>query len=128
MQDSDIDRKRFKAIGHSLKPVIIVSHKGLSANIRNEIDRALSDHELIKIKILTAKRADRDDISKEICRHRFPALVAFHDERIAMVHSSIALIPRLGLRVRQLVLVLLHAILVKIAPLLYLNCFSDHGS
>ena len=69
MQDSDIDRKRFKAIGHSLKPVIIISHKGLSANIRNEIDRALSDHELIKIKILTAKRADRDDISKEICRH-----------------------------------------------------------
>ena len=69
MQDSDIDRKRFKAIGHSLKPVIIISHKGLSANIRNEIDRALSDHELIKIKILTAKPADRDDISKEICRH-----------------------------------------------------------
>ena len=69
MQDSDIDRKRFKAIGHSLKPVIIISHKGLSANIRNEIDRALSDHELIKIKILTAKRADRDDISEEICRH-----------------------------------------------------------
>lgn len=69
MQDSDIDRKRFKAIGHSLKPVIIISHKGLSANISNEIDRALSDHELIKIKILTAKRADRDNISKEICRH-----------------------------------------------------------
>ena len=69
MQDSDIDRKRFKAIGHSLKPVIIISHKGLSANIRNEIDRALSDHELIKIKILTANRADRDNISKEICRH-----------------------------------------------------------
>ena len=69
MQDSDIDRKRFKAIGHSLRPVIIISHKGLSANIRNEIDRALSDHELIKIKILTAKRADRDDISKEICQH-----------------------------------------------------------
>ena len=69
MKDSDIDRKSFKAIGHSLKPVIIISHKGFSANIRNEIDRALSDHELIKIKILTAKRADRDDISKEICRH-----------------------------------------------------------
>ena len=69
MQDSDIDRKRFKAIGHSLKHVIIISHEGLSANMRNEIDRALSDHELIKIKILTAKRADRDDISKEICRH-----------------------------------------------------------
>ena len=69
MQDSDIDRKRFKAIGHSLKPVIIISHKGLSANISNEIDRALSDHELIKIKILTANRADRDNISKEICRH-----------------------------------------------------------
>ena len=69
MKDSDIDRKSFKAIGHSLKPVIIISHKGLSANISNEIDRALSDHELIKIKILTAKRADRDNISKEICRH-----------------------------------------------------------
>ena len=69
MPGSKIDRKHFKAIGHSLKPIVIVSHRGLSANIHNEIDRALSDHELIKIKILTAKRTDRDDISKEICRH-----------------------------------------------------------
>ena len=69
MQDSNSDRIRLKAIGHSLKPIIIISHKGLSANIENEIDRALNDHELIKIKILTAKRADRDDVSKEICRH-----------------------------------------------------------
>ena len=68
MQDSDIDRKRFKAIGHTLKPVIIISHKGLSANISNEIDRALSDHELIKIKVDALEKVDRVALAADLAR------------------------------------------------------------
>ena len=96
MQDLKIDRKRFKAIGHSLKPIVIVSHRGLSANIQNEIDRALSDHELIKIKILTAKRTDRDDISQEICRYHNAEYIQGIGHVILIYRSSKNTTPRLS--------------------------------
>ena len=69
MQNSIREKKYLKAIGHRLKPVVIVSHKGLSDNIKSEIDRALNDHELIKIKIIATHREDRKEITKQICKH-----------------------------------------------------------
>ena len=42
--------KNFRSIGHHLSPIIIIVN-GLSDNINAEIDRALNDHELIKIKV-----------------------------------------------------------------------------
>tara|TARA_B100001029_G_C15054555_1_gene453326 strand:- start:1499 stop:1810 length:312 start_codon:yes stop_codon:yes gene_type:complete len=69
MQNSIREKKYLTTIGHNLKPVVIVSHKGLSDNIKGEIDRALNDHELIKIKIIAAQRGDRKQIIKQICKH-----------------------------------------------------------
>ena len=69
MQNSTREKKDLKAIGHLLKPVVIVSHKGLTDNLKGEIDRALNDHELIKIKIITTHREDRKEITKQICKH-----------------------------------------------------------
>jgi len=40
-----------KGAAHSLKPVVILGSKGLTPEVIAEIDRALIDHELIKIKI-----------------------------------------------------------------------------
>ena len=69
MHNSIREKKYLKAIGHALKPIVIVSHKGLADSIKDEIDRALNDHELIKIKINTAQREDRIEITKQICLH-----------------------------------------------------------
>ena len=69
MQNSIREKKYLKAIGHTLKPIVIVSHKGLADSIKDEIDRALNDHELIKIKIITTHREDRKEITKQICKH-----------------------------------------------------------
>tara|TARA_B100001029_G_C14995475_1_gene414743 strand:+ start:818 stop:1126 length:309 start_codon:yes stop_codon:yes gene_type:complete len=69
MQNSIHDKKYLKAIGHTLKPVVTVSHKGLTDNVIGEIDRALCDHELIKIKIIASQREDRKKITKQICQH-----------------------------------------------------------
>ena len=44
-------KKSLKALAHSLEPVVIVGQKGISESVVAEIDRALSDHELIKIKV-----------------------------------------------------------------------------
>ena len=67
MRISNQQKKHFRAIGHNLRPVITVSHKGLTDSIGNEIDRALNDHELIKIKINTRVRENRKEITSQIC-------------------------------------------------------------
>ena len=38
--------KRLKSIGHELKPIVMIGNKGITPAISEEIDRALSDHEL----------------------------------------------------------------------------------
>ena len=46
-----IERKRqMRAIGHHLKPIVWISERGLSPSLLGELNRALADHELIKIK------------------------------------------------------------------------------
>ena len=49
-------KKNLRGQAHHLKPVVIVADKGLSETVVAEIERALNDHELIKIKL----RGDRD--------------------------------------------------------------------
>ncbi len=63
---SNADKKRFRKIGHSLNPIITIAEKGLSENIRLEIDRALNDHELIKVK-LVCNRDEKKGLADTIC-------------------------------------------------------------
>jgi len=51
------EKKRLRTIGHALKPVVTVAGAGLSEGVLAEIDRALNDHELIKIKFSVGDRA-----------------------------------------------------------------------
>ena len=52
------EQKRFKAIGHSLKPVVTIAGNGLSDAVISELNRAITDHELIKVRV---NADDRDD-------------------------------------------------------------------
>lgn len=60
-------KKQYRAIGHSLKPVVIVAENGLSEGVLNELKRALRDHELIKIKISVEDREDKKVLIDEVC-------------------------------------------------------------
>ena len=60
-------KKRFKAIGHQLKPVVTIGENGLSEGVLGELDRALNDHELIKIKLAVTEREDRRALIDELC-------------------------------------------------------------
>ena len=46
-----MDNRQLRAIGHNLKPVVIIGSGGLSEGVLAELNRALNDHELIKVKI-----------------------------------------------------------------------------
>ena len=44
-------KKHYRAIGHILDPIVTIAGKGLSETVVTELNRALDDHELIKIRI-----------------------------------------------------------------------------
>jgi RNA-binding protein len=67
MSLSSEQRREYRAIAHNLKPVIIVGDKGLTENLQEELERALNDHELIKIKIASQDREARQQAVTELC-------------------------------------------------------------
>lgn len=52
---------------HHLKPIVIVGNKGLTDMVIQEIDRALDDHELMKIRIHTQNREELAKNTVDIC-------------------------------------------------------------
>ena len=60
-------KKHYRTIGHKLKPVVTVAGRGLTDSVINEIDRALEDHELIKIKMAISDRQLRQSLTETLC-------------------------------------------------------------
>lgn len=65
---SNDNKKRFRSIGHGLKPVVMVAGNGLSEGVYAELERALLDHELIKVKLAIEDREARRATIEQICR------------------------------------------------------------
>lgn len=59
-------RKRLKQIAHHLQPVVTVGDSGVSEAVIAEADRALKDHELIKVKLHSADREERAEQSETL--------------------------------------------------------------
>ncbi|OTG86175.1 RNA-binding protein [Acinetobacter sp. ANC 4558] len=60
------ERKRLRQIGHALNPVVMIGDKGLTESVVEELNRALNDHELIKIKIAGEDREARSALILEV--------------------------------------------------------------
>ena len=63
-------KKQFKSIGHHLKPVLIVADNGVTEGVLAELERALNDHELIKIQLRITEREDRLAVIDELYKAR----------------------------------------------------------
>lgn len=61
------ERSHLKARAHALEPVVQIGQAGLTDNVVAEIDRALAAHELIKVRVGIADRAERADLCEAIC-------------------------------------------------------------
>ncbi len=59
-------KKRFRTLGHNLNPIVMVAGNGLSENIQLEVDRALEDHELIKVKFAVGDRELKRQLIREL--------------------------------------------------------------
>ena len=79
-------KKQFKSIGHHLKPVLIVADNGVTEGVLSELERALNDHELIKVQLRISEREDRLAVIEALCQ-------ASHAE-LAQVIGKMALLYR----------------------------------
>lgn len=54
-------RRYLRALAHELRPVVIIGQRGVTASVVRQVDGALEDHELIKVKIGAECPVDRDE-------------------------------------------------------------------
>ncbi|BFM21771.1 ribosome assembly RNA-binding protein YhbY [Gilvimarinus japonicus] len=66
MSSNSERKKQFRSLGHNLKPIVTIADNGLSEGVLSELNRALDDHELIKVKLALTEREDRQQITDEI--------------------------------------------------------------
>ncbi len=77
-------RKHFRTLGHNLKPVVTIAGNGLSESVLEEINRALNDHELLKVKLAIADRDVRKQVITELCTQA-PCLLIQEIGKIALI-------------------------------------------
>ena len=68
-------RKHLRGLAHGLKPVVMIADAGLTEGVLRETERALHDHELIKIRARMSDRALRDATLEDLARRTGSSLV-----------------------------------------------------
>jgi RNA-binding protein len=62
------ERAHLKARAHALEPVLQVGQSGLTDRMVAELDRTLTAHELIKVKVKAEDRESREALCDAICK------------------------------------------------------------
>ena len=68
-------RRHLKGLAHSLKPIVRLGNAGLTDAVALETERALHDHELIKVKAPGGDREARDALFAALASRTHSALV-----------------------------------------------------
>jgi RNA-binding protein len=61
-------RKHLRRLGHDRQAIVLVGQSGLGPNLVAELDRALRDHELVKVRARVGDRDERDVVLAELER------------------------------------------------------------
>ncbi len=67
--------RQLRSQAHARKPVLRIGNKGLTDNVLLELERALNDHELIKVAIAGLDREQRREVTNELCARSGAELV-----------------------------------------------------
>src|SRR5437867_4660560 len=89
-------RRELKARAHALDPVVQIGGAGLSPAVLAEIDRGLKSHELIKVRVPGADRAEREAILEAICRRTGAQPVQHIGKILVLFRESLERSPDLG--------------------------------
>jgi RNA-binding protein len=96
------DIKQLRAIGHKLKPVVTIAGNGLTESVLAELERALGDHELIKVKLAVGSREARSAVAQEICDRSGAELVQSIGNVVVILRRAATPDPRLSNLIRPL--------------------------
>lgn len=67
--------KNLATKAHQLHPIVIIGAKGLTFQVHQEIDAALTAHELMKVRINAPTREARQEMIAEIAAHHQAIIV-----------------------------------------------------
>jgi len=81
------ERKQLRARAHSLHPILQLGEKGLTDAVIAEIDRALTAHELIKVRAAPLNRDEREVALASICE-RTDAQAVQHIGKMLIVYRQ----------------------------------------
>ena len=68
-------KKNYRSIGHNLKPIVTIAGNGLSHSVLEELNRALEDHELIKVKFSVGDRDLKKELIEQVVKSTRSTLV-----------------------------------------------------
>lgn len=69
-------KKHLRGRGHALNPLVTVGQHGLTDAVVAEFDRALTDHELVKVRVRADDRSARDEAFEALALRTRSVLVA----------------------------------------------------
>lgn len=73
---SNPQKRYLRGLAHDLKPVVMVGAKGITTNLVAELDSALEQHELVKVKVAAEDRESRDSFIAELATQATAELVS----------------------------------------------------
>jgi RNA-binding protein len=56
--------RHLRALGHHLKPVVMIGREGITESLLASVEEALTSHELIKVKLQEGCDLDRSEVSQ----------------------------------------------------------------
>ncbi|HEU4619818.1 MAG TPA: YhbY family RNA-binding protein [Gammaproteobacteria bacterium] len=74
-----------RILGHSLEPIVDVGAGGLTDSLLKELDRALADHELIKVRVRFGNKERRGRVFEELAPLA-QALLVKRDGYVALLY------------------------------------------
>jgi RNA-binding protein len=90
------DKRHLRALAHRLSPVVQIGQRGLTEAVVRQIDGALTDHELIKVRIGGESPADRDAVATRLSE-RTGCAVAGAVGRVLILYRAHPETPRIVL-------------------------------
>jgi|SRR5690606_16798879 len=95
-------KKQLRTIGHQLHPVVMISDRGVSEGASQELERALEDHELIKVKLAVADPTARRELAASLCDQHRAELVQAVGKVVLLYRKAQKPNPRLSNLMRPL--------------------------
>jgi RNA-binding protein len=93
---SQTHKRRLRALGHKLRPVVIVGNAGFSDAVREELEQALDHHELLKVRVNAADREARRQLILALCEQAQAQLIQ-HIGHVVLIYRRNPKRPKISL-------------------------------